>query len=73
MNHLRNILDGFVSLLELQSDGGRNYVYGRDGFIVDKVNLRSDVRAVGHDVKIVVRRAQISSYGKQGTSSARHQ
>jgi hypothetical protein len=68
MNHFLNVLDGFVSILDLPSQSGRVYVRRRDGFAVDQKHLRSDVEKIGDDIKKVLR-----VYGEQGSSRSSYQ
>ena len=61
---LFNIFDGFVSILEIPSQGKRLYVRNDDGFARDRKHLRSDVRVVGESL-----REGVKKYGQQSSSS----
>lgn len=65
MKHLSNLLDGFVSVLDLQPKRESSYVIENEGFSADRGNLTKDVRAVGRDLVKGVKRA----YGQQSIAS----
>jgi len=67
MKHIENILEGFASILEIQSGGVRAYVMKNDGFAQDRKSIRDDVRTVGKDIS-----GSTQKYGKPSRSSERH-
>lgn len=69
MNHLLNVLDGFVSMLNWGPHTHRRaYVISRGGFARDQNALRQDAINVGNDL-----RTAIKVYGQQGTSRTSYQ
>ncbi len=66
MNHLLNILDGFVSILHWGPQNNRRYTRVCNGFARDQMHLRQDVKAVGNGLRKVTR-----VYGEQSRSRAR--
>ena len=67
MNHFLNVLDGFVSILDIPSQSGRVYVRRSDGFVLDQKHLRSDSEKIGNEIRKALR-----IYG-EGSSRAGYQ
>jgi hypothetical protein len=64
MRHLDHILEGLKSVVRAYLQSGRPYIYGRNGFYVDRKALSSDVNKIKNDVQIAVKK-----YGYESSAS----